>query len=291
MNKFINEVFSKLADKKILVNFTVELIFFILKLAFCIFIYYVAIKVLKKLTPLFNIKKKDDLVVDKSLKSFIKSILNVGVHALLITICLLIMGVKESSLLAFFGTLGIGVGLALKDNLSNFAGGIIILLFKTYKVGDEVNISDEMGYIDDIDIFSTTIKTHNNDLLTIPNGMIISNKVINYTKTPIRRLKFIIGIAYDADIDVARKALEDLLRENPLVLKEPAVYSHVDSYGDSSINIALKGWTSNENYWTVYKETMNGIKKALDNVNVEIPFPQMDISIKNPKMDINLNKD
>lgn len=291
MNKFINEVFSKLADKKILVNFTVELIFFILKLAFCIFIYYVAIKVLKKLTPLFNIKKKDDLVVDKSLKSFIKSILNVGVHALLITICLLIMGVKESSLLAFFGTLGIGVGLALKDNLSNFAGGIIILLFKTYKVGDEVNISDEMGYIEDIDIFSTTIKTHNNDLVMIPNGMIISNKVINYTKTPIRRLKFIIGIAYDADIDVARKALEDLLRENPLVLKEPAVYSHVDSYGDSSINIALKGWTSNENYWTVYKETMNGIKKALDNVNVEIPFPQMDISIKNPKMDINLNKD
>lgn len=291
MNKFINEVFSKLADKKILVNFTVELIFFILKLVFCIFIYYVVIKVLKKLTPLFNIKKKDDLVVDKSLKSFIKSILNVGVHALLITICLLIMGVKESSLLAFFGTLGIGVGLALKDNLSNFAGGIIILLFKTYKVGDEVNISDEMGYIDDIDIFSTTIKTHNNDLVMIPNGMIISNKVINYTKTPIRRLKFIIGIAYDADIDVARKALEDLLRENPLVLKEPAVYSHVDSYGDSSINIALKGWTSNENYWTVYKETMNGIKKALDNVNVEIPFPQMDISIKNPKMDINLNKD
>ena len=291
MNKFINEVFSKLADKKILVNFTVELIFFILKLVFCIFIYYVAIKVLKKLTPLFNIKKKDDLVVDKSLKSFIKSILNVGVHALLITICLLIMGVKESSLLAFFGTLGIGVGLALKDNLSNFAGGIIILLFKTYKVGDEVNISDEMGYIDDIDIFSTTIKTHNNDLVMIPNGMIISNKVINYTKTPIRRLKFIIGIAYDADIDVARQALEDLLRENPLVLKEPAVYSHVDSYGDSSINIALKGWTSNENYWTVYKETMNGIKKALDNVNVEIPFPQMDISIKNPKMDINLNKD
>lgn len=291
MNKFINEVFSKLADKKILVNFTVELIFFILKLVFCIFIYYVAIKVLKKLTPLFNIKKKDDLVVDKSLKSFIKSILNVGVHALLITICLLIMGVKESSLLAFFGTLGIGVGLALKDNLSNFAGGIIILLFKTYKVGDEVNISDEMGYIDDIDIFSTTIKTHNSDLVMIPNGMIISNKVINYTKTPIRRLKFIIGIAYDADIDVARKALEDLLRENPLVLKEPAVYSHVDSYGDSSINIALKGWTSNENYWTVYKETMNGIKKALDNVNVEIPFPQMDISIKNPKMDINLNKD
>jgi len=109
------------------------------------------------------------------------------------------MGVKESSLLAFFGTLGIGVGLALKDNLSNFAGGIIVLIFKTYKVGDEVNISGEMGYVHDIDIFSTTVRTHNNDLVIVPNGSIVSNKVINYTKTPIRRLKFIIGVSYDAD--------------------------------------------------------------------------------------------
>ena len=292
MEKFLNEVVLKLADKNIFVNFTVELIFFVLKLVFCIFLYYIVIKTIKKITPLFNLKKKKgEIVVDKSLKSFIRSILNIGLHALLITICLLIMGVKESSLLAFFGTMGIGVGLALKDNLSNFAGGIIILIFKVYKVGDEVNIDEEEGYIYDIDIFSTTLRAHNNDLIVIPNGIIISNKIINYTKTPTRRLKFIIGIAYDADIDVARKALEEMLRSNPLVLKDPDVYSHVESYGDSSINIALKGWTTNDHYWTVYKQTLNNIKKALDGVNVEIPFPQMDLSIKNPKIDINLKKD
>lgn len=292
MEKFLNEVVLKLADKNIFVNFTVELIFFALKLVFCIFLYYIVIKTIKKITPLFNLKKKkEEIVVDKSLKSFIRSILNIGLHALLITICLLIMGVKESSLLAFFGTMGIGVGLALKDNLSNFAGGIIILIFKVYKVGDEVNIDEEEGYIYDIDIFSTTLRAHNNDLIVIPNGIIISNKIINYTKTPTRRLKFIIGIAYDADIDVARKALEEMLRSNPLVLKDPDVYSHVESYGDSSINIALKGWTTNDHYWTVYKQTLNNIKKALDGVNVEIPFPQMDLSIKNPKIDINLKKD
>lgn len=292
MEKFLNEVVLKLADKNIFVNFTVELIFFALKLVFCIFLYYIVIKTIKKITPLFNLKKKKgEIVVDKSLKSFIRSILNVGLNALLITICLLIMGVKESSLLAFFGTMGIGVGLALKDNLSNFAGGIIILIFKVYKVGDEVNIDEEEGYIYDIDIFSTTLRAHNNDLIVIPNGIIISNKIINYTKTPTRRLKFIIGIAYDADIDVARKALEEMLRSNPLVLKDPDVYSHVESYGDSSINIALKGWTTNDHYWTVYKQTLNNIKKALDGVNVEIPFPQMDLSIKNPKIDINLKKD
>lgn len=292
MEKFLNEVVLKLADKNIFVNFTVELIFFALKLVFCIFLYYIVIKTIKKITPLFNLKKKkEEIVVDKSLKSFIRSILNIGLHALLITICLLIMGVKESSLLAFFGTMGIGVGLALKDNLSNFAGGIIILIFKVYKVGDEVNIDEEEGYIYDIDIFSTTLRAHNNDLIVIPNGIIISNKIINYTKTPTRRLKFIIGIAYDADIDVARKALEEMLRSNPLVLKDPDVYSHVESYEDSSINIALKGWTTNDHYWTVYKQTLNNIKKALDGVNVEIPFPQMDLSIKNPKIDINLKKD
>ena len=292
MEKFLNEVVLKLADKNIFVNFTVELIFFALKLVFCIFLYYIVIKTIKKITPLFSLKKKkEEIVVDKSLKSFIRSILNIGLHALLITICLLIMGVKESSLLAFFGTMGIGVGLALKDNLSNFAGGIIILIFKVYKVGDEVNIDEEKGYIYDIDIFSTTLRAHNNNLIVIPNGIIISNKIINYTKTPTRRLKFIIGIAYDADIDVARKALEEMLRSNPLVLKDPDVYSHVESYGDSSINIALKGWTTNDHYWTVYKQTLNNIKKALDGVNVEIPFPQMDLSIKNPKIDINLKKD
>ena len=288
---FLDEVITKLLDKRILVNFTVESIYFIIKVIICVFLYYGVVKFIKKVVPLFSLHKKKEIIVDKSLTSFISSIFNIGMHALLITICLLIMGVKESSLLAFFGTMGIGVGLALKDNLSNFAGGIIILIFKIYKVGDEVNIDEEEGYIYDIDIFSTTIRTHNNDLVVIPNGIIISNKIINYTKTPTRRLKFIIGIAYDADIDVARKALEDMLRSNPLVLRDPDVYSHVDSYGDSSINIALKGWTTNDHYWTVYKQTLNSIKKALDGVNVEIPFPQMDLSIKNPKIDIDLKKD
>lgn len=278
---FVDEVFLKLLDKKMLVNFTVEGIFFLIRLLTCIVLYFLILKFIRKITPyLKKERKREDIIVDQSLKSFIHSILNIGMHSFLITICLLIMGVKESSLLAFFGTLGIGIGLALKDNLSNFAGGIIILLFKLYKVGDEVNINDEMGYIHDIDIFSTTIRTHNNDLVIIPNGSIISNKIINYTKTPTRRLKIIIGVSYDADLKVAREALEKLLRENPLVLKSPEVYTNIDSYEDSSINIALKGWVKNEDYWTVYKATLNEIKTALDEVKVDIPFPQMDVNIK-----------
>ncbi|MDX8335850.1 mechanosensitive ion channel family protein [Candidatus Cetobacterium colombiensis] len=277
---FTDEVLNNLIDKNILVTFTVEFIFFIIKIIVCISLYCFVLKMVKKIIPIYNKAKKENMI-DQSLRSFIRSILYVGLHATLITICLLILGVKESSLLAFFGTLGIGVGLALKDNLSNFAGGIIVLIFKTYKVGDEVNIAGEMGYVYDIDIFSTTVRTHNNDLVIVPNGSIVSNKVINYTKTPIRRLKFIIGVSYDADLDVAREALEKLLRTNPLVLADPAVYSHVDAYADSSINIALKGWTTNEHYWTVYKETLNGIKGALDKEKISIPFPQMDVHFNN----------
>lgn len=278
LGNFFVEVFDKMTNKVYLVDLTATWIFFILKVISCLVIYYIATKFVKKLIPLLN-KATSDNKINSSLSSFLRSTLNVGLHALLITICLLILGVKESSLFAFFGTLGIGVGLALKDNLSNLAGGIIILLFKTYRVGDEVKIASEMGYIHDIDIFFTSIRTHNGDIVMVPNGMVISNKLINYNKTPTRRLKLIIGVDYNCDLNVARKALEDLLKNNPLVLKDPEPYTHVDSYGDSSINIALKGWILNENYWHVYKETLNEIKGALDKVGVSIPFPQMDVHL------------
>lgn len=284
---FGDEVLNHLVNKNIFVNFTVEFLFFIIKLIICIGIYYSVLQLVKRITPIYN-KARKKHGIDPSLRSFIKSILYVGLHATLITICLLIIGVKESSLLAFFGTLGIGIGLALKDYLSNFAGGVIVLIFKTYKVGDEVSIADEVGYVYDIDIFATTVRTYSNDLVIVPNGSVVSNKVINYTKTPIRRLKFIVGVPYDADLDVAREALEKLLRTNPLVLTDPPVFSHVDAYADSSINIALKGWATNEHYWTIYNEVLNGIKGALDRENISIPFPQMDVhwnNVDKPKED------
>lgn len=275
---FFHDVMEKMLSKKVMVDATVDIIFLVLKVIVCVAIYYLVLKFVKKIAPAFK-KATAEKPIDKSLKSFIRSVLNVGLHATLITICLLILGVKETSLFAFFGTLGIGVGLALKDNLTNLAGGIIILLFKVYKVGDEVRIADELGYVHDIDIFFTSIRTHNYDIVVIPNGVIISNKLINYDKIPTRRLKLIIGVDYNCDLGVARAALEKILLDNPLVLKTPEPYTHVDSYGDSSINIALKGWIANENYWHVYKETLNQIKGALDAVNVSIPFPQMDVHL------------
>ena len=180
---------------------------------------------------------------------------------------------------ALFGTLGIGIGLALKDNLSNLAAGIIILIFKAYKVGDEVNINGEIGFIYEIDVFSTSIRTYNSDLIIVPNGVIISDKIINYTKIPIRRLKFVIRVSYDCNIKAAREALEKLLKDNPLVINDPPIFSHVESYEEGFINIALKGWTKNENYWQVYWEVMNNLKDYLAENDIKLTTNKMDIII------------
>lgn len=285
---FLQDLYDTMTDQAYLVNVTAGWIHFILKVIACVILYSIGVRVVKRFLPVLN-KFTDRKSVNSSLGSFLKSMINIGARGILITMCLLILGVKESSLIAFFGTLGIGVGLALKDNLSNIAGGIIIVTFNIYKVGDEVRIADEMGYIHSIDVLFTAIKTHNDDIIMVPNGMVVSNKVINYDMTPYRRLKLIIGVDYNCDITVARKTLENILRRNPLVLKEPAPYTHVDSYGDSSINIALKGYILNENFWTVYKQTLNEIKDELDKMGIGIPFPQMDLHLDKDVVD-NLKK-
>lgn len=282
INSFTSEVLHKLLSKSTLVDFTVDFIYLLLRLLVCFLVYYFGNKILKKLLRIYH-ETANYKNMDESLKSFMCSVFNLGINIILLTTCLIILGVKESSLIAFLGTIGIGIGLALKDNLSNFAGGIIILLFKTYKVGDEVEIASHMGYVHAIDIFCTSVRTHNNDLVLIPNGKIVSDKIINYTKTPTRRLKFIVSVGYDDDINLARKVLEDMLRSKVGILTDPKVYTHVDSYGDSSINIALKGYALNENYWKIYKEVLNDIKPTLDKYNINIPYPQMDVFIKNYK--------
>ena len=277
INVFFKEVGKKLFDKEFFIGFTAEIVSFVVRLIVCVLIYIVVMKILKKLSSK-KIAQKD--IGNKTLNVFIKSVIGIGIHIIILTLCLLILGVKESSLLAFFGTLGIGVGLALKDNLSNFAGGIIILIFKTYTVGDEVSISSHIGTVHSIDIFSTIVRTADNDLVIVPNGNIVSNKIINYTQTPLRRLKIIVSIDYNNDIELARKVLEELMSTNPKILKRPEIFSHVEDYGSNSIDIALKGWCSNEDYWDVKYEILNSVKPALDKVNISIPFPQMDIHIK-----------
>lgn len=270
------EIFNQTLSYSFFSSLFVNLAHFVIRILICIIFYYICLKILKIIAPIFK-KKWSITIFDESFRTFIRSLVYVLAHIIIIMICLEIIGFKESSLIAFFGTLGIGIGLALKDNLANFAGGIIILIFKIYKVGDEVWVDGLSGFVDSIDVFSTNIKAHNGDLIVIPNGLIVGEKIINYDKTPFRRIKIIVTVDYSTDIVKTRKILEELMNSNPLVLKEPAVSSNVEEYADSSINIAIKGWTSNNHYWTVYHEIMNELKATLDKNNISIPFPQMDV--------------
>ena len=190
------------------------------------------------------------------------------------------MGFQHTSLIAFLGSIGIGVGLALKDNLSNFVGGLIILIFKTYSVDDEVEVIGNYGLISSIDVFSTTITTFSGDIVTIPNGNVINNQVINYSKTPNRRMKIVISVAYETNIDVVFEVLNNLIKNNKNILANPSPFINIEKYNSSSIDIALKVWTKNEVYWDTYFDILKNIKPTLDSVNITIPFPQMDIHIK-----------
>lgn len=276
LDKFMDDVLGHLVDRKILVDATATTIFFLVRIAVCIILYVVVVRIIKKIIPLFS-KTSATSKIDSSVKTFLGSLLNVGLHAILIMICLLILGFKETSLIAFFGTMGLGIGLALKDDLSNVAAGIIILVFKTYRVGELIEIAGEHGFVYKIDLFFTSIQLFNENIMMIPNSQAISNKLINYHQTPTTRIRIIIGVDYNCDLETARKVLTDLMLKNPRVLRDKMPYAHVEEYADSSINIALKCWTKNEDYWRVYKEIMNDIKATLDGVNISIPFPQMDI--------------
>ncbi|MCJ8343822.1 MAG: mechanosensitive ion channel [Cetobacterium sp.] len=272
INKVINEIFTN----DIFADLIIKFIYFLFRVLGALLIFYFGKKILKQIFGVYrNTKYYNNL--ESSLKSFLNSIVNNGIIIMLIIFVLLILGVKQSSLITFIGTLGLGIGLALKDNLTNLAGGIIILTFETYKVGDEVEIDSNWGYVDKIDIFSTTIRNFDMDLIVIPNGKIISNQIINHSTTPIRRMKFEIGIGYSDNIELARKNLEALLRSQEKILADPPVTSNVSSYGDSSINIVVKGWAKNEDYWTIYLDILNKLKSSLDKDNISIPFPQLDV--------------
>lgn len=274
LNIFTNETF--------LATFLSDIISFIFKLILGILFFFLGHKLLKKIlnkyynTPHFN-------SINLSLKTFLSSIINTGSILFLISLTLIIMGFNHASLIALLGSIGIGVGLALKDNLSNFVGGLIILVFKTYSVGDEVNINSNLGIVSSIDMFSTSIRSFDGDIVTIPNANVVNDQVINYSKTPTRRIKIIVSVPLDTDVDYAFEVLKKLLEKNENILKNPPPFINIDRYTPFSIQIAIKGWTTNSNYWSTYFDIQKKIKSHLDSFNISMPQPKLDINLKRNK--------
>ncbi len=214
---------------------------------------------------------------DPTLETFLYSLINVSLKILLFVLVVTQLGVKTSSLVAILASAGIAVGLALQGSLSNFAGGILIFVFKPFKVGDFISAQGVDGSVKEISIFTTKLTTFGNQVAIIPNGPLSNNNIINYNAENTRRDKINVGISYDSDIKLAKEILLAICEENNDILKDPVPEVYVDSLADSAVILTLRFWANNDVFWPAHFHTMETIKRRFDEAGVVIPFPQLDV--------------
>ncbi|MCR4962531.1 MAG: mechanosensitive ion channel family protein [Firmicutes bacterium] len=221
--------------------------------------------------------------LDKTLQSFALSFIKVLLYVLLFLILAYILGLPTTSLITVLASAGIAVGLALQGALSNLAGGLMILLFKPFKIGDYIEAGSCSGYVEKITIFYTIIRTIDNRLASLPNGALTNSNIINYTANPYRLVCLDIGVAYGADIQQVKQVLMETAKAHPLCeLDQGEPLVALNKYGESSLDFILRAWVKTENYWDMYFSLNEQIKAALDQAGIEIPFPQMDVHLHQP---------
>jgi small conductance mechanosensitive channel len=211
------------------------------------------------------------------LRSFIVNVVHKLVFFMGIVIALSMLEVNIGPFLAAIGAAGFIIGFALQGTLSNFAAGVMILLYRPYDVGDYVDIAGTAGTVDAMSLVSTTLKTPDNQIVVVPNGQIWGNVITNVTGSPQRRVDFTFGIGYDDDVDKAASVLEDILTSHKLVLKDPAPTIKVHELADSSVNLIARPWVKTSDYWTVYWDVTREVKKRFDAEGISIPYPQQDV--------------
>tara|TARA_R110000868_G_scaffold102146_7_gene281392 strand:- start:54188 stop:55012 length:825 start_codon:yes stop_codon:yes gene_type:complete len=212
---------------------------------------------------------------DPSLETFLQSLINIGLKITLFVIVITQLGVQSSSLVAIIGAAGLAIGLALQGSLANFAGGVLILLFKPFKVGDFISAQGVDGTVKEISIFTTKLTTFGNQVAIVPNGQLSNNNIINYNAQETRRDKITIGIGYGSDLKKAKDILIKICLDNDNILKEPAPVVYVDALADSSVNLTLRFWANNSDFWEAHFYVLEQTKLRFDQEGIEIPFPQV----------------
>lgn len=228
----------------------------------------------KGVSKLLTHKNVDDTVI-----SFV-SRLTYGIVVIIAFIASIShLGFNTSSLVAIVGAAGLAIGLALQGSLSNFASGILLISFKPFKSGDFVEVAGTAGVVEEIQIFSTQLRTGDNKTVIIPNGSITSGTITNYSKKPIRRIDLVIGVSYDADLAQTKEILAKVTSDHDLVLKDKETTIGVSELADNSVNFVVRPWVKTENYWPVYFDLLETIKNELDNAGIEIPYPQLSVHV------------
>lgn len=215
--------------------------------------------------------------IDASLASFLMSFAKVILWVLLLISSATTMGIEMTSFVAILGAAGLAVGLALQGSLANFAGGVLILMFKPFKVGETVEAQGTTGEVESIDILYTKIRNFDNKLVTVPNGILANNLIINYSQKPTRRVDMKVGVAYGTDIKKVRKIIFDVLDKDERIHKEPGPTVHFTNFGDNSLDLTIRCWADTGDLWPVFWDNMEAIKEALEENEVSIPFPQRDV--------------
>lgn len=217
--------------------------------------------------------------VEIGVSKFLRSLTEFILYALLVFIILGQLGVNTTSILAVLGTASLALSLSLQQSLANFAGGVLILMMKPFKVGDYIICPQGEGTVSMIGLVYTTLATVDNKAITVPNGTLANSTVTNVTAMERRRLDLTVGIGYQSDLKKAKRILEKLYTEHPAIMKDSDITVFVDSLGDSSVMIGARGWVAAEDYWKTRWDITEKIKLAFDEAGIEIPFNQMDVHI------------
>ena len=250
-----------------------------MKFILALVVLIVGLIVIKWITKaIIRLMKKGN--VNPSLIPFLKTLTNIGLKAMLIISVMGMVGIEMTSFIAVLGAAGLAVGLALQGTLQNFAGGVMILLFKPYEVGHFIEAQGFMGTVKEIQIFTTVLSTPDNRKVIIPNSPLATGSITNFSAMPTRRIDFSFGIGYSDDIDKAKDILLKMAQKDDRVLKEdnpPEVM--VEALGDSSVNLKLRTWVKSEDYWGLFFDITENVKKQFDGARISIPFPQRDVHL------------
>jgi small conductance mechanosensitive channel len=216
---------------------------------------------------------------DEALETFIHSLVSIGLKVVLIITCAGIAGFPTTSLVAVLGAAGLAVGLALSGTLQNFAGGVLILMLKPFKVGDFIETQGHSGKVRSIQIFNTIINTGDNKRIILPNGPVATDSLINYSAESERRVDFLFGIGYDDDIDQAKNTLLTLIKADPRIHQDPEPFIAVKELADSSVNLVVRVWADSADYWGIFFDLTEKVKKTFDQEGISFPYPQTDIHL------------
>jgi small conductance mechanosensitive channel len=217
--------------------------------------------------------------VDKTLETFLCNFLRMALMVVVIIAAISQIGIQTTSFIAIFGAAGLAVGLALQGSLSNFAAGVLIVLFRPYRVGDFVEAAGIAGSVEQVQILTTVLKTPDNKQIIVPNSQIMDSVITNYSANDTRRVDMVVGVSYDDDLDKVHAVLKELVAAEDRILDDPACTIAVSELADSSVNFVVRPWVNTADYWGVHFDLTEAIKKRFDKDGISFPFPQQDVHL------------